>query len=293
MKLGSKTNAPASFMEQLAKEGEVTSAPPQVGASGVARSGSVAEVPVVRDPIEVSILEKLQVSFDREGVLTHFVIDGEFSVNITAESAKEPLILVSNRSELEFRIHPKVDRERFTAKSVIALKDVGYRLNTPTPVLKWTHQSNRESELPVIVHCWPSVSDDGSVIATVDYEAAAGVEAVDFSVSIPIVSKSSPIVNTNDGSHHFDSKANTLTWSVPLINGDNRKGEMSVEVAQWDRNSKDTQWLFPIVVRFSGKTTFAQINVEAAKIPATGEAPAVHATRELKVEKYVIGEKRS
>jgi len=35
---------------------------------------------------------------------------------------------------------------------------------------------------------------------------------------------------------------------------------MSVEVAQWD-GSNDTNWLFPIVVRFVGKSTFANINV--------------------------------
>ena len=72
-------------------------------------------------------------------------------------------------------------------------------------MLKWRHQSDRENEIPITVHCWPSVlallfvsyvllmfvpsqvSGDGSVIANVDYEAAPGVEAVDFSVTIPIV----------------------------------------------------------------------------------------------------------
>lgn len=50
LKLGSKSNAPASFMEQLAKEGEVTAAPPTLSAGGAQRAAP--DVQVARDPYE-------------------------------------------------------------------------------------------------------------------------------------------------------------------------------------------------------------------------------------------------
>ena len=46
----------------------------------------------------------MQVVFDREGVLTQFVIDGELNVNVTAEVAVKNRILVSNKSNLQFRV---------------------------------------------------------------------------------------------------------------------------------------------------------------------------------------------
>lgn len=43
-------------------------------------------------------------AFDREGVLTQFIIDGELNVNVTTENAVKNRILLSNRSDLQFRV---------------------------------------------------------------------------------------------------------------------------------------------------------------------------------------------
>ena len=55
--------------------------------------------------------------------------------------------------------HPNINKNLFAEKNIIGLKDdqTAYRLNTPTAVLKWRHQSDREDDIPIRVHCWPSV----------------------------------------------------------------------------------------------------------------------------------------
>jgi hypothetical protein len=289
MKLGSKGNAPSSFMEQLAKEGEVTTAPP------VSKPGATAvsePVQTIREPIEVTLVESIAASYDREGALNQFTVQGELIVNVTAESAVRNRILLSNKSNLQLRIHPNVNRDLFLQKSVLGLKDdqTAYRLNTPTSVFKWRHQSDNEDDLPIKVHCWPSVSGDGSVVANVDYQLTAGHELVDFTLAIPIVGKNAPTVTCSEGSHQFDQRQNILRWAVPIINDSNPRGELTVEVAQWD-NSHDTNWLFPITVTFTGRSTFADITVEAAK-SASGENLSMKFVKELKVERYAIGEKK-
>lgn len=76
-----------------------------------------------------------------------------------------------------------------------------YRLNTPTPVLRWRFQSNDDShvlpsllmrvslicKVPLRVNCWPSVGGNGNVIAMIEYELADGFEIVDLTINVPIV----------------------------------------------------------------------------------------------------------
>ncbi len=91
-------------------------------------------------------------------------------------------------------------------KGVIGLVDpnMAYRLNTPTPVLRWRTVVHDDREVPFRVSCWPSASGDGSILASIEYDTNPGVELVDVVITIPIVGKSAPIVSTKEGSHHFD-----------------------------------------------------------------------------------------
>jgi len=279
-------------MEKLAKEGELTNSP-AINAKGAQANAQEAAPQAIRDPLEVTVSEQLAVSFDKDGALHQFVVTGELVVNVTQESAIKARILLLNRSNLQFRIHPNVNRQLFLDKNILVLKDdqTAYRVNTPTSVFKWRHQSDNEDELPLKVHCWPSVSGDGSVVANVDYALEGEHEVVDFALTIPIVGKSAPTVTESEGSHTFDQKHNILKWEIPLINAQNARGELSVEVEQWDKNSNDTSWLFPINVSFVGRSTFADIKVEAAK-SGTGDGLTWKFVKEMKVERYVIGEKK-
>lgn len=79
-----------------------------------------------------------------------------------------------------------------------------------------------------------------------------------------------------------------MRWQIPLLNGDNSKGRLDLEVPQWD-NSGETKWLFPINVSFVGRTSFAKLLVDGAQT-LQGEPIGCQVNRELIVQKYVVGE---
>jgi len=217
-------------------------------------------------------------------------VQGELVVNVTAEAALRNRILTTNKSNLQFRVHPNINRDLFLEQGIITLADAqtAYRANTPTSVLKWRLVSQDEREVPVRLNCWPSSSGDGKVLASVEYELTKGYELVDFFVSIPILGKSAPSVTTSEGTYQFDQKNNVLRWKIDLLSSTNSKGRLDLEVAQWD-NSGDTKWLFPITASFIGRSSFAKIIIDSAQT-LQGEPLGLQVTKELTVQKYVVGE---
>jgi len=284
MKLIKKPQA-QGLLEQIRQEGETSVSET---ASGQNVTDRVSDT--IREAVEISMIEQISCAFESDGGLRQMQIIGEFLVNVTEEIANHAQITIEHKDDLQLRIHPNVNRDHFTQKSIVSLISTkAYPLETPTAVLKWRHQSNNDAEAPLLVSVWPSVGMDSRMVVTVEYVLAPQYDLTDVSIKLNIVGKSTPIVNTEQGSSRYDTKNNLLEWSLPLINRDNPRGSLEFVLEQWD-NTGDTSWLYPVSVNFNSITIFANIKIVAVLQP-NGESIPFSVKKQLQVHQYTVGSK--
>jgi len=245
-------------------------------------------VPVNRDPVEISINEQISCSLNSDGTIRQLQTNGEFLVTITDDTANHAHIAVTHRNDIQFRIHPNINRDLFNEKSVLAIiSNKAYPIDSPTGVLKWRYQSNNDRDVPLIISVWPNAAGHDKTSVTVEYEVSPTFELSDVVIKIPVVGRSPPRVESEEGSHKFDSKNNILEWLLPFVNRDNPRGSIEFVVDQWD-NSGNTSWLFPVLVNFSSRITFCSLKVIGVTQP--GEEPIPFSERrELQVHDYTVG----
>jgi len=283
LQLGKKPQS-QGLMEQIHQEGETAVTSENISGNAAAHS---REPDVIREAVEISIIEQISCAFDSDESLQQMQIMGEFLVNITEDQAKNAHIAIDFKSDLQSRVHPSVNRELFAEKSIIAtVVNKSYPLEKPTAVLKWRHQTTNDREAPFRVSVWPSVGSDAKILVTVEYELSPPYELSDVTIRLHIVGKSSPLVSTEQGSHKFETKNNILEWSLPLVNRDNPRGSMELEVEQWD-NTGDTSWIFPVEINFNSITTFCDIRVLSVTQP-NGSPIQYSEKKQLQVHQYSV-----
>jgi len=271
------------MMEQLEKEGDHVEKKTKPSES--AQSSF--------EPLNIRIVEQMNISFDKDGGLQLMEVNGEFSVNATNEEASKAQIIVPYQGDCQFKIHPNINRELFVDKHTISLKDKtkSFPINTPIQVLKWRIQSQNENDAPLKVSCWPTVGSGGHTVITLEYSFGTKYyethDLRDVVISLPIVSKGTPAATTEEGSYYLDSRTNHLEWQIPIISSENANGSLEIQLQQWD-DSGDTSWIFPISVSFNSQTTICPIVVQEAMCNGSPVRYSVH--KELKVLSFLIGE---
>jgi len=73
---------------------------------------------------------------------------------------------------------------------------------------------------------------------------------------------------------------------MPLVNRDNPRGSMELEIEQWD-NSGDTSWIFPVNINFNSTTTFCDLQVLSVTQP-NGTPIPFSEKRQLQVHQYTV-----
>jgi len=283
MQLGKKPTA-QGLLEQIHQEGETGA----LDSSASTGRGPEPAAPVSRDPVEISLSEQLVCALNSDGSLRQLQVNGEFLVTITDENFTHAHISVTHKNDIQFRIHPNINRDLFAEKSVLAIiTNRAYPVDSPTGVLKWRYQTNNEREVPLVITVWPNIGNDGKINVTVEYEVCPAFELFDVVVKIPVVGKGAPRVSSEEGSHKFDSKNNILEWHLPLVNRDNSRGAIEFSIDQWD-NTGNTSWLFPVLVNFSSRVTFTSLRVTGVT-QLNGEPILFSERRELQVHEYTVG----
>lgn len=145
----------------------------------------------------------MQCIFDKDGGLSNLDIMGLFAVNATQEEVTRVQLIVNTTADIQFRVclrspthshgsqvHPNIDRDLFSSKNVIALKDrtKAYPLQAPIHVLKWRHQTTDDSDVPLRVGCWPTSGQRGTTLITLEYELGSKrpYQLHDVTIRIPI-----------------------------------------------------------------------------------------------------------
>ncbi|KAK3001334.1 hypothetical protein RJ639_020871, partial [Escallonia herrerae] len=284
MKLG-KTQRTNQFLESLKAEGEVIveDVRPSVGPS---RSAAAP----LTDPVTLTVEEKLSVTLKRDGGLSNFAVQGTLSLQILNQDDGFIQVQVETGGNpgVSFQTHPNVNRELFSNKNILGLKDP----NRPFPagqsgdgvgLLRWRMQSVDESVVPLTINCWPSVSGNETYVS-IEYEASSMFDLQNVVISVPLPAlREAPSVRQVDGDWRYDSRSSILEWSILLIDNSNRSGSMEFVVPP-----ADSSVFFPISVRFTAANTFSDLKVVNLLPLKGGQPPKFSQRTQLSTDEYQV-----
>lgn len=285
MKLGSKNKDVDTFVDQLKSEGQQV-----ISSSAPSKSSAVSKIstPAVhQDSVHLRIEEKISLTAGRDGGLQNLEVHGLITLRITDEKFGRIKLHVDNNDTkgIQLQTHPNVDKKRFAAQSIIALKNPAkpFPLNQDVGVLKWRFQSQDDSFMPLSINCWPNESGTGCDV-NIEYELERDeLELNDVSISIPLPSGvGAPVVNECEGEYHHDSRKNILEWQLPVIDSSNKSGAMEFSIAGHPDD------FFPVNVTFVSKKSYCDIElVDVQNID--DDTPVKHSSEVvLFVDKYEI-----
>jgi hypothetical protein len=162
---------------------------------------------------------------------------------------------------LQFKAHPNVDKSLWANSSTIALRDQNkpFPVSQPLGVLKWKFTAKDESQVPLLVNCWPSPTDSGSCDCTIEYELQSpNLNLEKVTIIIPYSGNQPPIVgNVDQGQQHVDRNSKTILWNLASINSSNSSGTLEFSI-----DNDDVSTLFPIQIHFNSSKSYADIKVQ-------------------------------
>jgi hypothetical protein len=236
--------------------------------------------------VHVVVEETLVVQVENDGGLQNMEIKGGLSVTVHDANISRVKVGVrqGDNRQFQFKTHPNIDKQAFTAGNVIRLKDTAraFPMAAPAGVLKWRLQTRDEAMLPLMVSCWPSVGPDGQTYVTLEYELMAPFELLHVVISIPVPAP--PVVSRVEGDYEYDPRSKALLWKLPIIDQASRQGSLEFTLSQADPKS-----FFPLQVSFRSPHTFCDLQVvEVASDDDSGVPLKYSEITQLSVEQYTI-----
>ncbi|SPO01036.1 related to coatomer delta subunit (delta-coat protein) [Cephalotrichum gorgonifer] len=238
-----------------------------------------------RDAIHIIISETITASLSREGAVNSLAVTGDLTLRISDPSlTRVQLALTADASPgVQFRTHPKVDRNSFTANKVIQMANTaqGFPVNNSVGVLRWraAPKVDDPSVCPITFTVWIN-KDAEKYNMTVEYELTGSEPLKDVSVLIPYQS-AEPVVSSFDAT--YDIMGDMLEWTIGNVDEDNATGSFEFEAEADDEND-----FFPMTVRFQKPSPYVDVDVSTVSLIDMNEEITFSKDVKCSAENYVI-----
>ncbi|KAI8052558.1 Mu homology domain-containing protein, partial [Syncephalis plumigaleata] len=283
MQLGAKAKA-SSFMDALGGDAALQEALLSSGIDEAQLASAEAlvaaqveeEFSEPHEDIHAEIEEKISVTANRDGGLDNMEVRGALIIHVAdTEKARVKLELSPlEDSELQFKLHPNMDKKAFSASNTLVLKDPSrpFPINTPLAVVKWRLTTKDEGPFHYPVrsfNCWPSPSGNGACDVNIEYELEMEhLTLRNLVIGIPYPSGATPSVNEADGNYEIDDSRGLILWRIDEVNAEHRNGQLEFSV---NRGGDDADTFFPVQATFSLAQSYARAEVESVKLVDTEE----------------------
>lgn len=246
--------------------GSVAAAP---GYSRSVASASPAPAPkATNNGVLITVNEKISASLTRDGAITLSEVKGDLQLRINDSDLANASIIVTTGPGIQYNPHPNIDRQLFTQKSVISLKDQNKSFpadDRSIGVLRWRGAGKQDdrSLVPFVVSAWV-LSNDGRADVTLEYELTdqfvqthQHLENVEVSILVPVGEE--PTVE--DVPYEVTGDGVFFTVTIPI---ESPQGSFEFLVPAPDEES-----LFPMEIQFSlendqateADTSFGKVSV--------------------------------
>ena len=163
-------------------------------------------------PVEVNIVEKLNVSLDCDGIIQKFDVKGDLEIVINQPEAGSCMFeivkpkKIKGFGKINYRGHPRMDTVALK-KNVLMLKDASKAFkigrDAKTSILKWRMSCKDEEMIPICLMFWPEASDN-EVNVSVTYQIDKDdTQLNNVIVTLPTPTSESPDVAQCDGEYTF------------------------------------------------------------------------------------------
>jgi len=241
------------------------------------------------ESLTVSVEEKVSCFLKKDGGVDGLEVQGTMALEVHSPDATHVRIICAmgnNAGKFQFKTHPNIDKNLFNGESILGLKDPNrpFPTNSSLGVLKWRFQSQEESDVPLLINCWPTPSGSETFV-NIEYEATDAFDLREVQIFIPVGTSECPTVNSiEEGDYRFDGRNGCLLWEIPLVDGSNRSGSMEFVVP-----ACDTEAFFPIEASFHSNRIFCPVKV--AEVVNMSDGSSVE-DREVSVslltERYMV-----
>ena len=278
LKLGAKKGANA-FLDAL-KADTV-----DLAAEEASTAGAVAP----QDPICITVQEHVSVEMSRDGALNSMEVQGTMTLEVNNEDeacVRVHLAQGEACAGFQMKTHPNIDKALFNGEGILGLKqpDRPFPTGTALGVLKWRKQTQDESEVPLTINCWPSVSGSETYV-NVEYESDGTRDLHNTVIAIPMPPcRDPPNVTQVDGDYRFDARQGVLFWDVGLVDASNTTGSMEIVLA----TQADESSVFPIQVNFDSASTFVDLAVTQVLSTADDTPTKYGGSTKVVVDSYEI-----
>lgn len=281
MQLGKGKLGRRDLIESLKAEGETV----EDITSGAA--ATAAPQPPPSEPIFINVDEKVSVALDKDGGLEGMEVTGAMSLTVGPDVDGCVRVHLSGNPlpGYQFKTHPNIDKGLYGDSNVLGLKDPSrpFPSGAPLGVLKWRYQTADESQVPITINCWPSVSGGQSYV-NIEYESNADFDLHDVQITVPLPALgAAPAVNSCDGEWRYDSRRSAWIWTIELIDKDNAEGSAEFVVP-----ATDGSVFFPITVSFKSPKTLCDIGVSSVVGANDGEPVKFGSSTSLIADSYSV-----
>ncbi|KAJ1731782.1 coatomer subunit delta [Coemansia biformis] len=269
--------AELSVSERATAPSLTTSAPP---------AGPPA-LPADMKGVHIQIEEHITAIVNRDGGVEQMEVKGDLSLIVSDEAYGNVQlgVTIDSSSNAQIKTHPKIDKRRFQAESVVALKDASssFPLSQAIGVLKWRIVSSSEDSIPLMINCWPSPTGNGSVDVNIEYELTDTRLVLNgVVVAIPIPPGTQPTISDVDGAYEVSRARSVLEWQIPVIDAENPSGSLDFSVP-----GDDAGTFFPVVVSFACESPYYAIEVADVATP-DGQAVDYSYSASLIPDEYAV-----
>ena len=217
--------------------------------------------------VHLTVKERVSVTGNRDGGLESLEIKGDLLLKITDPSATRLSILMNaseqfGGTEVQYRTHPHVDKQPWSAERKIALRDPKreFPLNQQVGVLRWRCVTKDESALPLSIAVWVSPSGDGACDVNIEYQLEnSSLELTDVVIAVPVPSGTQPDISEPEvGSCEIDSSNNMVVWRTAAISNANASASLEFSVSS---GADSVDVFFPVSVDFSAHSALLPLEV--------------------------------
>ncbi|KAH8918372.1 hypothetical protein BT69DRAFT_1353967 [Atractiella rhizophila] len=277
----------------------VRSASPAVPAQAAVAAPENPFPDVEQQDVHLNLKEKLSLSLSRDGGVTSFELLGELNLHVNDATANKCYAKVRHNdqfqsSELQFKVHPNVDRNAWSKENRIALKDAKrtFPVGQDVGVLKWRLAGKDETWVPLSINCWPTVSNSGTTEVSIEYELEnTSLSLHNVTISIPLPPGSYPTVSessseTCNGTWSVNADAHSLDWIVPIISTEG-EGTNSGSL-EFTCPGDDVAYFFPVAVDFVSQQGICGVEIVEVKSGETQEDIPFSLQGLLTTDEYVV-----
>jgi hypothetical protein len=256
------TNHQPIFQHTQASHSQPTSYPVSQSTTPVPVS-SAPKVP--NNGILITINEKITASLSREGSIESSEIKGDLQLRINKpEYSNSKILLKTEKSKnVQYKTHPKVDRNLFTSANTIGLKDQSSAFpsnDNALGVLRWRVVGKQEDTtlVPLVLTAWVSMGDSGIANVTLEYDLTGefvsnllsnNTNSIDdVKILVPIASADVNLTQGDDVSYEVTEEG--VVFTIASITGENPNGSFEFTIPANDEDA-----VFPIQLQFEVNNT--------------------------------------